>query len=233
MQDRLRAIAFDLDDTLWEVAPVIARAERRLLEWLRAHYPRIPERYTADDMRAARVQLARDEPHHAHDVTYLRRTTLARHARDCGYDDALIESIAEAAFEVFFAARNQLEPYRDVRPALARLRSQFRLATLSNGNADLARIGLHEHFAVSLTAGDVGAGKPDPRGFLAVAERLGVEPGELAYVGDDPHIDVAGARAAGLRAVWINRAGRTWPLDVRAPDLEVRSVAELAERLGV
>jgi putative hydrolase of the HAD superfamily len=229
VQSTLRAIAFDLDDTLWEVGPVIARAERRLLEWLRQHYPRIPERFTADDMRAARMQLARERPELAHDVTHLRLTTLASHARDCGYEEA----IAEAAFEVFFAARNEVELYRDVQPALARLRSRFRLATLSNGNADLARIGLHEHFAVSLSARDVGAGKPDPRGFLAVAVRLGVEPGEIAYVGDDPRIDVAGARAAGLRTVWINRAKRPWPMDVRAADLEVHDIEQLAQALGV
>src|SRR5215469_2626869 len=152
----VRAVAFDLDNTLWDVAPVIERAELRLFEWLREHCPRIQERVTIDDMRAARELLAREEPHNAHDFTYLRVTALVRHARECGYED----EVAQRAFEVFFAARNELDLFADVRPALTRLRSRYRLATLSNGNADLRRIGLEDLFVLSLNARQIGVGKP-------------------------------------------------------------------------
>src|ERR1700744_2393846 len=132
MLDNVRAVAFDLDNTLWDVAPVIERAEVRLHEWLRVHCPRIPEQVSLEDMRAAREALARAEPHNAHDFTYLRVTALARHARECGYGD----EVPPRAFEVFCAARNELDLFADVRPALERLHSRYRLATLSNGNAD-------------------------------------------------------------------------------------------------
>jgi len=129
----IRAVAFDLDDTLWDVGPVIARAERCLHDWLREHCPRITAQVSIEEMRAARERLALDEPHNAHDFTYLRITALAAHARECGYE----EVVAEHAFEVFFAARNELQPYPDVQPALERLRARYTLASLSNGNADL------------------------------------------------------------------------------------------------
>ena len=168
MLSNVRAVAFDLDNTLWDVEPVIARAELRLHAWLRQNCPRIAQRLSIEDMRAAREQLARQEPHNAHDFTYLRIAALARHARECGYE----ERVAQRAFEVFFAARNELELFQDVQPALERLRLRYALATLSNGNADLARIGLADLFEVSLNARQIGCAKPHPRCFERLAQEL-------------------------------------------------------------
>lgn len=224
---KIRALAFDLDNTLWDVEPVIVRAEQRLLEWLHVHWPRIPERFSLEEMRAARARLAREEPAHAHDFNYLRAESMARHACDCGYE----RSVGGAAFEVFFAARNDLETFPDVRPALAQLRSRYVLATLSNGNADLGRIGLSGLFTVSLNSRVVGVAKPDPRAFEALVAALGLAPREVAYAGDDPYIDVEGARSAGLRAIWMNRINAVWPETIAPAELTVRDCAELAAAL--
>jgi 2-haloalkanoic acid dehalogenase type II len=229
MLDNVRAVAFDLDNTLWDIAPVIERAEARLHEWLLEHCPRIPERVSLDDMRAARESLAREEPHNAHDFTYLRVTALARHARQCGYE----EEVAQRAFEVFFTARNELDLFADVRPALERLRPRYLLATLSNGNADIARVGLAEFFVLSLNARQIGVGKPHPRCFERLAEELRVAPGEIVYVGDDPVLDVEASRAAGLRTAWVNRFDQQWPGTLAPADLVVTNCSQLAELLGV
>ena len=229
MLDNVRAVAFDLDNTLWDIAPVIERAEARLHAWLHEHCPRIPERVSLADMRAAREALAREEPHNAHDFTYLRVTALARHARECGYE----EEVAHRAFEVFFAARNELDLFADVRPALERLRTRYQLATFSNGNADLARVGLAEFFAVSLNARQVGVGKPHPLCFERIAAELRVAPGEIVYVGDDPVLDVEASRAAGLRSAWVNRFDQQWPDTLAPADLVVTNCTQLAELLGV
>ncbi len=229
MLDNVRAVAFDLDNTLWDIEPVIVRAELRLQEWLREHCPRIPERLSVADMRAARELLAREEPHNAHDFTYLRITSLARHARECGYE----EEMAERAFEAFFTARNELELFADVRPALQRLRTRFPLATLSNGNADLARVGVAEYFAVSLNARQIGVGKPHPRCFEHLARDLRLAPHDILYVGDDPLLDVEAARAAGLSTAWVNRVGMPWPTTVAPADVTVTDCVELAAILGV
>jgi len=225
----IRAVAFDLDNTLWDVGPVIERAELRMHEWLSEHCPRISERVSMAQMRAARESLAREEPHNAHDFTYLRLASLARHARECGYD----EEVALRAFEVFFAARNDLELFPDVRPALERLGSRFPLATLSNGNADLARIGLAGFFVLSLNARQIGVGKPHPRCFERLAAELRLEPRQILYVGDDPLLDVEAARAAGLPSAWMNRFALQWPNEVAPADLAVTDFIALAESLGV
>lgn len=228
LSNTIRAVAFDLDNTLWDVDPVIARAEEHWMQWLRENCPRIPERLTLEDMRAARMQLAAREPHNAHDMTYLRIASLAEHARECGYH----ESIAEAAFEIFFAARNQVETFPDVGPGLNRLRARYPLATLSNGNADLRRIGLADFFHVSLNAREVGAAKPDRRCFEQLAQGLGLEPRAVIYVGDDPLLDVEAARLAGMSTAWMNRTQQVWPATVAPADINVGDCLELAAQLG-
>jgi FMN hydrolase / 5-amino-6-(5-phospho-D-ribitylamino)uracil phosphatase len=228
MLSNLRAIAFDLDNTLWDVEPVLERAEERLIDWLRENCPRIPERVTREDMRAAREQLARDEPERAHDFTYLRTVALARHARECGYE----EEIAAQAFDVFFRARNELDLFDDVRPAVERLKSRYSLATLSNGNADLTLIGLAQVFPVSLNARQIGAAKPDRRCFEHLCAALSLEPEAVLYVGDDPWLDVEAARTAGLRTAWMNRCRREWPDGIGDPDLAVGDCHALADALG-
>jgi FMN hydrolase / 5-amino-6-(5-phospho-D-ribitylamino)uracil phosphatase len=225
----IRAVAFDLDNTLWDVGPVILRAEQRLQEWLREHCPRITERVSIEEMRAAREQLARREPHNAHDFTYLRITALAAHARACGYE----EEVAERAFEVFFAARNELQPYADVQPALLRLRTRYKLASLSNGNADLGLIGLASLFSVSLNARQIGAAKPHPRCFQQLVSDLRLEPRSILYVGDDPFLDVEAARRAGLRTVWMNRSQAPWPASLESADLDVADCLQLAGLLAL
>jgi FMN hydrolase / 5-amino-6-(5-phospho-D-ribitylamino)uracil phosphatase len=227
MLKSLRAIAFDLDNTLWEVEPVIERAERCLLEWLQQHYPRITTRYSLEDMRAARARLALEEPHRAHDLTYLRSAALARHAQECGYEEA----VGESGLEIFLAARNEVELFDDVQPAIGRLHGRYALATLSNGNADLGRIGLAHWFVLSLNARQIGAAKPHPRCFEHLARNLRVAAGEILFVGDDPRLDVEAARASGFLTAWMNRRAASWPEDLAAPDLEVRSCLELADRL--
>ncbi|HVS75758.1 MAG TPA: HAD family hydrolase [Steroidobacteraceae bacterium] len=225
----IRAVAFDLDDTLWDVGPVIHRAERCLHAWLREHCPRITERLSMEEMRAARERLALSEPHNAHDFTYLRITALAAHARECGY----AEEVAERAFEIFFAARNELRPFPDVQPALERLRGRYTLASLSNGNADLGLIGLAPLFSLSLNARQIGAAKPHPLCFQRLADGLRLEPRNILYVGDDPMLDIEAARAAGLRTAWMNRGREPWPGSVETADFDVADCMHLAQLLAL
>ncbi len=224
----LRAICFDLDNTLWDVDPVIARAEAEMHAWLAAHYPAVTQRYSIEEMRAERRALMQAEPQNAHDLTYVRKATLARQAAAVGYS----RDIAELAFDVFFAARHRVALYDDVKPAIALLAKQFMLATLSNGNADLTRIGIHEWFCVSAISGDIGVAKPHLRAFRHIADSLDVAPANILYVGDDPYIDVAGARAAGMRTAWIRRKPLPWPEDLPRADFEVIDCLELHAALS-
>lgn len=219
----IRAIIFDLDDTLWDCFPVIVRAEHALYDFLRTRFPRVTERYDMDAMRALRVQIAREQPAMRHDFTWLRLESLRRHAQDAGYP----ATMAEEAFEVFYRARNEVVLYADVRPALDRLAGSHRLFAISNGNANLRAIGLDHYFEAALAAREAGMLKPDPRIFDLLLQRAGLDPNEVAHVGDDQEADVEGARGAGVLPVWLNRARVPWERDSPAPAIEITSLDEL------
>ena len=223
----VRAITLDLDDTLWPIAPAIDRAEAALDAFLAAHAPRTFARWPLAARRALRDAVDAEHPHLAHDFTRQRLITLERMLRDGGDDVALVD----AAFEAYFAARCEVEHYPDSVPALERLAARLPLASISNGNACLARIGLLHLFRFQLAAREHGVAKPAASIFHAACARLGLAPHEVLHVGDDIALDVVGAHAAGLRTCWINREGRAWPrADVR-PDLAFDSLAGLADWL--
>ena len=224
----IRAICFDLDNTLWEIEPVLVRAERILADWLGHRYPRIGARFTPSDVLAVRAALLAEQPHQAHDLSFLRRETIARCAVEVGYT----RDVAQEAFAIWHAARNQVEPYREVIPALEKMKARFRLATLTNGNADLTVIGLAHHFEVTLHAGALGCAKPDPRAYTALADALTLKPAEILFVGDEPYADVVGPRAVGMQTVWVNRSGAAWPDALPAADANVADFDELMALLG-
>lgn len=223
----IKAITFDLDDTLWDVWPVVERAEELLHDWLASRYPRIPERFTPLELRELSSEVIAARPDMAYDRTWLRKAALNLAAWRADYHEFDVES----AFEVFFAARNAVEPFAEVRPALERLSRRYPLASLSNGNADLRLIGLDDLFVFSLNAIDIGAAKPDPPLFEEARRRLAARPEQIVHVGDDPEHDVFGAARAGFRTVWINRTRRDWPGGPRA-DAEIATLDELEPALA-
>lgn len=196
-----KAILFDLDDTLWPIAPVILQAEQSLHQWLGANAPAVSERFSIEHLRQARLALLATQPEFHLDLGALRRAGLLSAFEEAGEDLAKVEQ----AMIHFFAARNAVIPYDDVVPGLLRLKGRMKIGSVTNGNADLQAIGLAHHFTASVAAHELGCAKPDPAIFLAACERLGVAPHQAVYVGDDVLLDVKGAQQAGLRAVWLNR----------------------------
>ena len=228
----VRAITLDLDDTVWPFAPIGARIERVLDEWMRRHSPATADMFPVEAMRALRERVATAHPALAHDMSALRRLTLEAALRESGGDVAL----TDAAYEAFFAERNRVDCYPDAIGALERISARLPVAALSNGNADLARIGLDHLFTAQLSACSFGSAKPDPAIFLAACDLLGMPPAKVLHVGDHPEADVAGAARAGLRSCWINRADDAgqraqWRHAELEPDLHFDSLAALADWL--
>jgi len=224
----IRTITLDLDDTLWEIHPVIRRAEKRLYAWLGEHYPRITERFEPADMREIRSDVVKRHADKAHDLTFLRHTVLMEAANAAGYSDFLVDE----AFAVFDEVRNDVDLFPEARPALVALARRFTLIALTNGNADLERIGIDDLFDGHVNAAMAGSAKPDRPIFDAAVDAGGASAAETLHVGDHPFYDVHGAREAGLRTVWVNRNGDEWPDEYETPDLEVQHVGELTEIVG-
>ncbi len=225
------ALSFDLDDTLWACDEVLDRAEHAVYQWLAARHPRITEEFDRERMRELRRQLAEQRRELAVDLTALRRASLRWHAERAGYGPSAAEALAEEGVAVFLAERNRVSPYADVRPALERLARHYPLIALTNGNADVRRTALGDLFTVSVSAGEVGAAKPDPAMFDAACGQLGVRAGDLVHVGDDPVRDVHAARTFGARAIWLNREAQPWPDDLPRAHHELTTLDELVRLL--
>lgn len=221
------AITLDLDDTLWPFAPIGARIDQVLYEWMLQHSPATAAMYPVEAMRELRERSFRDNPHLHYDLSALRRLTLQEALENSGADLALLEP----AYEAFYAARNQVECYPDAIEALTRIAARVPVAAVSNGNADLARIGLDHHFAFQLGSREHGAAKPAASIFHAACERLGVAPAHVLHVGDHVEMDVVGAMQAGLRGCWINRVEHTWHHPSLQPDLQFDTLTGLADWL--
>lgn len=224
---KIQAITLDLDDTLWPVWPTIARAEVVLQDWLTLHAPQTA-RLCADTEFKKRIRAEVNQRHvdKAHDLSFLRHESIRQsliRAGDAPY-------LADEAFEVFFAERQNVTLYDGVEQALARLALRYPLVGLSNGNADVFRTAAGPYFKASVSARQFGVAKPDVRIFHAAAAQLNLSPESVLHLGDDAHTDVMGAMNAGMQTAWINTQGHDWPHDSVQP-LTVSHLAELCDHL--
>ena len=222
----IKAILFDLDDTLWPLAAVIKNAEQVLYDWLSIHAPEVTRCFTQEGLRILRTEVQESHPRYRHDLWSLRHDTLCR---ACETSGAATTRMVEA-MAIFSAARNAVTPFEDVIPGLTTLGQHYLLGSVSNGFADLQTIGLAHHFRVSLAAHQFGSAKPDPDIFLAACHALDVMPAETLYVGDDPLLDVVGAPNAGLHAGWMNRFDRALPADI-APTARFTNLHDITDWL--
>ncbi len=224
---KIRAISLDLDDTLWPIWPTIERAEKVLHDWLNDHAPMAAALFSSPTaLREIRDYMAANRPDLKSDLSAIRRESIRLALYRAGENPLL----AETAFEVFFAERQRVELFDDVLPALEFLAQRYPIVSLSNGNADVHRVGLGKYFRASITAREFGVGKPDPRIFHAAAGAVDAEPQEVLHIGDDATLDVLGAINSGMQTAWVNRADHMWPHE-RQPHLVLTNLTELCEVL--
>lgn len=225
---RIKAITLDLDDTLWPVWPTIHRAEKLLQDWLADCAPATSALFASVHVRRElREATEAALPHLTHDLSAMRQEMIRRGLEQAGED----QSLAPAAFQVFFDARNEVNLFEDSLDALRWLSRQYPVLAVSNGNASVQKVGLAEYFVGSVSARDAGAAKPDARIFQAAADYLKLPPSQILHVGDDAALDVLGALAFGMQTAWVNREDHAWA-HPQHPHISVTSMAELCDALG-
>lgn len=207
---KIRAITFDLDDTLWPSEPTLIRAEQRAHTWLAQHAPAVAAMWPIDQLRALRMSVYHQHPDWHHDFLRIRRRAMHLAFEQAGLSGAAAHALIEGALDMFMTARNDVDLYPEVRDCLTRLARRLPLASLTNGNADIARVGIGHYFKAAISAHAHGVSKPDAALFHIACRALACDPGEVLHVGDDMALDVRGARDAGLQVLWLNRTAATW-----------------------
>ncbi len=195
------------------------------------------------DLRAAARRYWSDAERHRVgrlDLTAARRRIVGTALAELGADRAgtgreVDGIVADSAL----ARQRAIHPLPGAVEALEGWRREGRrLALVTNGAAadqrrKIERFELERRFDAILIEGECGFGKPDCRIFRLACERLGLSPGLVCMVGDSLEFDIAGARDAGIHAVWVDAAGRGVPPGIAAaPDRTVPSLAALAAQGG-
>jgi 2-haloacid dehalogenase len=128
----------------------------------------------------------------------------------------------------------RLPPFPDAVQALGRLEQRFRLAILSNGDSDMLEA-IKPHLGITfdriISVAEAGSFKPHAETYRKAAEIMGARPGEILFVANHA-FDCVGAKASGMRTVFIDRRKRPfgdWPYP---PDLIVGDLKALADALG-
>jgi len=221
----IKVLSFDLDDTLWDCPPAIANAEAKLYAWFQKHAPRVVAVHEEKTVLIRRAEIVNAHPELIGDMTLLRHKIIEVLLTESGYS----ASDADIAFDVFYRARSEVLLYPGTHAVLDELGQHYRLAVITNGNADLSLIGLAEKFSHIQRASVDNRPKPDPFMFQACLANYGIPPSALAHIGDNAVADVGGAQGVGARSVWYKQPGALWPWGQPTADAHVTSLQELLD----
>lgn len=223
----IKCITFDLDDTLWAVNPVIVAANKTLYQWLSENAELFVNCYQLRDFETLKQQALQQFPEIGHSVTLIRLKQLEIGLLAAGYPQDQAVALSQQAFEVFIEARNQVALFEHARSVLESLKqSGYLIGALSNGNADVNRVGLGDLFDFALNADGVGKEKPHPLMFEQMLHNHHLRPEQVIHIGDNPHHDIVGAKNAGLWTIWVNLTESAWP-EVEVADRDVSCLSDI------
>ncbi|WP_018691292.1 HAD-IA family hydrolase [Algicola sagamiensis] len=224
---RLQVISFDLDDTLYDNVPVILNAESAQLAFLQRKVPRL-QNDDRDSWIAQRFDFAKENQMLCQDVSQLRLIATTEKLKKLGIPVEEAQALSKASFDVFLAARNQIDIPTAHLDTLNQLKAHYRLIAVTNGNADIKAIGLGEFFESSLspTLNEVNM-KPAPDLLHLAAESCGVPADAILHVGDSLYSDVGAANASGAIGCWLNPQRSRLSNQAALPHLEITKLSEL------
>ncbi|WP_310616776.1 5-amino-6-(5-phospho-D-ribitylamino)uracil phosphatase YigB [Pantoea sp.] len=230
---QIKAITFDLDDTLYDNHPVIRKTTAESHAALQAYHPALGD-FTPADYQALRDELLVREPEIYHDVSEWRRRSVELALINVGLSAAEATKGASEVMSVFHRWRSEVEMPEETHATLTALGNKVPLVAITNGNANPEKLGLSCYFEFALRAGPHGRAKPWQDMYHLASERLGIAPEHILHVGDDLTTDVAGSLRAGMQACWINlRDGNLMQIDDARllPHVEISQLASLTSLL--
>lgn len=201
----IKAIAFDLDHTLFDRYETLKIVSKKLSSAFKVN-----PKYSDDEIFEMMQNADRFYVHKGWDALqdYI------------GSTDLILEELEYDQYRKFVMGEfmNIAVPFSYTIPVLKQLKEQgFKLALITNGRSELQRskikmLNIEEYFDEIYIGGEHPLQKPNVEPFLYVAEKLGVDTNEMAYVGDNPENDIEASRKAGCLPIHINTT-KTWVLE--------------------
>lgn len=225
----IKCLTFDLDDTLWDIRPVIKNVDLTLYRWLEDNAPAYTEQFALEYFAHLRKEVVDDYPDIAHSVTDIRKKGLEIGLQRAGYQGAENRALMQQGFDIALHARQLVDYFPYVWQALDQLKAQgYTMGAITNGNADIYKVGLGEHFDFQFNAHESGVEKPHPNIFQDMLAHASVEPEQVVHIGDNPIADVLGAQQLGMATIWVNVITQEWQHDFTA-DRQITCISQLPQ----
>ena len=213
---KIKLITFDLDDTFWDIGPVIINAEVSTRKWLEKKVGAV-DWGDMESFLALRKDLAEKDPSFYWDLGKLRREIFRVKLAPITSNEKELNSLVDESFKYFLDKRHEIIFYDGVINALKDLSTRYQLGVLTNGNADINRLNIGEYFKFSVSSVDVKSNKPGRDHFQKALDLSGFSADEVIHIGDHQINDVVGALNLGMKAIWFNKNGATWEQESPQP----------------
>jgi HAD superfamily hydrolase (TIGR02253 family) len=232
MMNSIKAVLFDIDDTLFDRDKV----QVEMVSHLMREFPELFERFSHDELLKVFLEtdrIATEEFDKGADIEEVRIGRFRNFLRIL----CLNEDLAEKLNSSYLKAYPLLNaPMDDVEYVLEQLSGKYQLGIVSNGSpriqhAKLDTLGIRDYFECVVISEELGYRKPDPRIFLEALRLLSRKPEECVYVGNLLETDILGAKNAGLKSCWLNRRDPPTPMTDLVPDYEIKNLRGLLEIL--
>jgi putative hydrolase of the HAD superfamily len=232
MTAHIKAILFDLDDTLFDRTTAVERT----LQAMSNEFPGLFSGITTDKIIRAFFHSDEIATLEFNNGLSLKETRLVRDREflkslglDYGYAPAIDAFYIKTypTFKVFISG---------AKPIIERLARAYRLGLISNGNSidqcqKLDNLGIRHLLSCTMLSEEIGIRKPDPRIFQEAVKNLGTSTDECLFIGDSYENDVIGARNAGMQACWFNPGHVPPPHTTVIPDFEISTLDQLIDIL--
>lgn len=216
----VRAVGFDLDDTLCVYMPVAVQARLKMFEIHIAPRTNLPIEVIDQHYRAGFKTLLEElhtdrwYPLYLKEGRVTRTEAFRRLLQRLNLDT---DGLAEQISAEYAALREELlHLHEESLEVLQTLRERYPLFVITNGPAyeqrrELQKLGIEGLFDIVAIEGEVGIGKPHKPIFEFVQRQLNLPPEQILFIGNSWEHDVAGALNAGWQAAWVNREGLPHP----------------------
>jgi putative hydrolase of the HAD superfamily len=220
--DALYAATLRVAEDLWRAAPIYAYAEEMGMWWGEGLWGEF--RGEAAGLRSLRTF-----------VPGFRQGVWRGALAAVALSDDRLASALDAAYQAARRAHQPVDP--EAESVLDDLARDHQLALVTNGAPDVQReklksTTLPRRFRALVISAELGIAKPDPRIFEYALRAVGAERGDAVMIGDSLSRDVAGARGAGLRSIWIDRGDGTPKPEDAVPDARVTALSQIRSCLA-
>ena len=213
----IKLITFDLDDTFWDIEPVIIKAEMETRHWLEERVG-VVEWGSMKDLLSFRKELILKNPILEWDISLLRKEIYRDKLKNIIADDLEREEVVEESYKIFIDKRHDVTFYEGVFDAIKQLSKRYPLGVLTNGNADIFKFDIGRYFDFSICSSNVQSNKPGKAHFIKALEGYkNITFNEVVHIGDDQVNDVCGAQDLGINALWFNNKNAKWDQDNAVP----------------